>query len=1405
MAVHKGLFQGVMKLKTLCVGANFAVDTTAVSPTTYPHNILNHTDSFRFFSETSFERAHNIILNDGDIDLVFVDADCELLSEVMAFIIHVREVRSKLPVVVFTAEVDDTMRYLMREGAAWHFTKQSPQLATLPEQIHRHVFYPKDWSSIFSQYDGNAFPPRIEPGLSYTDLEALNQSPEEQYIIKRLFANSDVVQIFRMDAGFSGARIYTVKATNELKRILKIDAADRLETVLEKQERLIQPRLNRQVGQLQGHMVRAQHMAGTCYVLAGSNHDAITLTQLLQDQNRVRKSLIDNVLDQLRVSMEQLYAGSSDVEMRYWAPLYARVLPPQLQLAEATLVELDAETSGLVLRAEDFTTLSAVPGNRVLQQVETAVRQNEQPEITLHGFTVAELDSREGVIYLHDDICERYPLSPLLKGKEHPILRFKVQLAESQRELLMHPVFRRGKRVTVHGRVVETQSTLLANRIAEITGQPYDFQTDTFDFAASHFISPVTNVQCLLWEVGRDDMIMPIPQVSPVVHGDFNTSNILVEVDEEGDNALVWLIDFSDARPGHIYYDLAKLEVEFRTHVFFRLLKDMIDEGLWDDDNAMRFALLVENVLWQNSDNFDDFITQLRDYRPEWYDQLYAHFPLYSENLLYFLFSLRQIAKTYSPERFRYHYPVAVFFHSIAALKFRELDHAPWYPWARRLALCSAVVAGKYATEEVDNLHEISEILGNLRQRSSFALITVGNGDDRKYLLQWNANWEMFNLVGGKINNDQGDRDSFARTIQRELLEELGLRSPKDYRIVREYAPMKKRQFSRREYVFKDYEFRIFHIEFLPRHPQTREAYEWFAQRISGDRENILVSRAEIERLRTIKNRPISNTTRMILQELGEIPPYGGSDSQVTLEFAWTTDLIFVSRGRAQLQGHLTNLPYGERVENVTLEVLPSAHYETERDSAVLSLGALEPAAGCPVAVWVQPKEKDARVKLRLTYFDVRGNEYQRVIDTAVTFQSQSSSLFHIDNPYVVGKPLTSASESLYVGREDVFMWVEENLLGKTQPNTLILYGQRRMGKTSTLYQLVGGKRGQPIREYPAYPIFPVYIDLQSMAGCDTREFFERLSQTIARNLIKRDIRLTLPASWPENGGVYSTFDAFLDQIEAAMPANGLLVLILDELEQVQVSVENGRLSADILPYLRSLMQHRSRLTFILAGTNQLVEEYWSIIFHVGISREILSLNRDDIDRLIREPVAPMIQYDDLAVDRIWLATRGHPYFTQLICHRLISDANLEGRRSKQITIANVRDIIDHIINEDDSHLAHLWSESSPAEQFVMAALANNYEQGEATISRSEIASRLWGVHISDEEINAALKQLELRRLLLRRPVERQIETRLPRPDGWQPTLVSRDYAYDISFDLMRRWVATKHPLGSMMQLPERV
>ena len=162
---------------------------------------------------------------------------------------------------------------------------------------------------------------------------------------------------------------------------------------------------------------------------------------------------------------------------------------------------------------------------------------------------------------------------------------------------------------------------------------------------------------------------------------------------------------------------------------------------------------------------------------------------------------------------------------------------------------------------------------GAVKQRSAFALIALGAGANRRYLLQWNENWRMYNLIGGKMDNGKGDDNSFLRTIGRELEEETGLGVAKDCQIGREMLQLEMRQYSRREKRMKEYQFVVFEVSLFPQlaldAQQLNNTLKWF----STGRSNVMVTLAEIENLMTVNNKPISPTTHYILQELGHFSP----------------------------------------------------------------------------------------------------------------------------------------------------------------------------------------------------------------------------------------------------------------------------------------------------------------------------------------------------------------------------------------------------------------------------------------------------------------------------------------------------------------------------------------------------
>lgn len=286
-----------------------------------------------------------------------------------------------------------------------------------------------------------------------------------------------------------------------------------------------------------------------------------------------------------------------------------------------------------------------------------------------------------------------------------------------------------------------------------------------------------------------------------------------------------------------------------------------------------------------------------------------------------------------------------------------------------------------------------------------------------------------------------------------------------------------------------------------------------------------------------------------------------------------------------------------------------------------------------------------------------------------------------IANPFVVGRPLTGVSSSLYVGREELFAWFDENLSVTGQPNALLLHGPRRIGKTSTLYQLVEGDRGRPLRENRGRLLFPAYIDLQRYAGRPTDEWLRRLARDICRRLNTSNLERSIPDSAVPGETAFAAFDRCLDRLEETLPDDGLILLAIDEFEEIRAGIEAGTLETEVLAYLRSQIQHRARIVFLLCGSAALLEPFWAPLTNLTAHYELSPLDFDQSMTLIRRPIAGLLSVDDEAVDRIWQFAKGHPFLIQTICHRLVSFANRRHER-RPLAAGDVARVIDQLVIE---------------------------------------------------------------------------------------------------------------------------
>ena len=111
-------------------------------------------------------------------------------------------------------------------------------------------------------------------------------------------------------------------------------------------------------------------------------------------------------------------------------------------------------------------------------------------------------------------------------------------------------------------------------------------------------------------------------------------------------------------------------------------------------------------------------------------------------------------------------------------------------------------------------------------------------------------------------------------------------------------------------------------------------------------------------------------------------------------------------------------------------------------------------------------------------------------------------------NPYIAGNPLTDTE--MFYGRTDVFAFIRQTMIGLHRDQPIVLYGQRRTGKTSVLYQL---HRHLDAR-YRC-----IFMDLHGLSLNGMGNFMLGIANSISQGL-QRDyeIAVSVPdrhSSWP--------------------------------------------------------------------------------------------------------------------------------------------------------------------------------------------------------------------------------------------------------------------------------------------------
>ncbi|GET35441.1 regulatory protein IclR [Microseira wollei NIES-4236] len=144
------------------------------------------------------------------------------------------------------------------------------------------------------------------------------------------------------------------------------------------------------------------------------------------------------------------------------------------------------------------------------------------------------------------------------------------------------------------------------------------------------------------------------------------------------------------------------------------------------------------------------------------------------------------------------------------------------------------------------------------------------------------------------------------------------------------------------------------------------------------------------------------------------------------------------------------------------------------------------------------------------------------------------------------------------------------------QLQSVVIYGHRRMGKTSILLNITN-RLGAGVKV--------AYVNLLLLG--DTPQGVGEVLMAISDEI---SVAVNLPPPPDENllNLPYRTFERYLKQVETQLECR--LIIALDEFEKIAELIETGKISPDFMGFLRGLVQMSTKIAFAFAGLHTLEE-----------------------------------------------------------------------------------------------------------------------------------------------------------------------------------------------------------------------
>lgn len=318
-----------------------------------------------------------------------------------------------------------------------------------------------------------------------------------------------------------------------------------------------------------------------------------------------------------------------------------------------------------------------------------------------------------------------------------------------------------------------------------------------------------------------------------------------------------------------------------------------------------------------------------------------------------------------------------------------------------------------------------------------------------------------------------------------------------------------------------------------------------------------------------------------------------------------------------------------------------------------------------------------------------------------------------IPNPYeklANGGPVTD--RSMFYGRNEFIDRITEAIIS-TDSKQVVIYGQKRSGKSSVLYHLKKSLEETQKTFCISFSIGEIFENISSAT------FFHKILFTIEEELENLSFDgIEVPSfkcpSYTELKDAPNSADIFRKYLRNFKRTcqntpnwqDKKLVVMIDEFTYLYTAIKEGKVSDAIMKQWKAITQNEdATFSSVLVGQDvfPLFKSEFPNEFGVTQDERLTYLSKRDALKLIEEPVwnkkSNKSRYLEDAPEKIIEYTSCNPYYIQIFCARLIKEMNdkkfIEATRSDIKPIADsflfggqalTNDKFDNLLNAGEKH-----------------------------------------------------------------------------------------------------------------------